>query len=68
MPDSRYLCLYLPHLATDRTRRGQAAPGQTLVLTSRVGSSLVVEGVDAQAARLGARPGMSLAQAQAIVP
>jgi protein ImuB len=42
--------------------------GRPLVLTRRVGSSLVLEHVDVCARRIGLRAGMTLGQAQAIVP
>jgi len=66
----RVLCLHLPYLATERAWhdglcRGEPGP---LVLTRPVGAAHVVERVCAQARRLGVRPGMSLAQARALVP
>ena len=67
----RILCLHLPHLATERVRRDVASASdrqQPLVLTRPVGAVLVVEQVCPVARQLGVRPGMSLGQAQAIVP
>jgi protein ImuB len=67
----RILCLHLPYLSTQRARHAAAQavePACPLVLTRPVGSSLVVEQVCPRARRLGLRPGLSLAQAQALAP
>jgi protein ImuB len=67
----RILCLHLPYLATERVRRDAAwaaEPARPLALTRPVGSSLVVEQACPRARQLGLRPGLSLAQAQALAP
>lgn len=67
----RILCLYLPYLSTERARRDAAwvvERERPLALTRPVGSSLVVEQVCLRARQLGLRPGLSLAQAQALAP
>ncbi len=67
----RILCLHLPYLSTERARYAAARaaePAQPLVLTRPVGSSLVVEQACPRARQLGLRPGLSLAQAQALAP
>jgi protein ImuB len=51
-----------------RLEAGAAQASRPLVLTRRVGSSLIVEHVDVRAQQLGLRVGMTLGQAQAIVP
>jgi len=69
MARRRQLCLYLPHLPTDRVRRDHCLPAsRPLVLTRSSGGSVAVECADALALQRGLRPGMSLAQAQALVP
>ena len=68
MVPGRRLCLYMPRFCTDRVRAGAAGGDRPLVLSRRVGASVLVEHCDGEAERLGLRPGMSLAQAQAIVP
>jgi protein ImuB len=67
----RILCLHLPYLSTQRARHAaaQAAdPARPLALTRPVGSSLVIEQACPRARQLGLRPGLSLAQAQALAP
>ena len=51
-----------------RLEAGATQAGRPLVLIRRVGSSLIVEHVDTRGQRLGLRVGMTLGQAQAIVP
>ncbi len=61
----------MPYLPTERARHDAAwaiEHGRPLALTRPVGASLVVEEVCPHARRLGLRPGLSLAQAQALVP
>ncbi len=61
----------MPYLPTERARRSVGPadePARPLVLTRPSGSSLVVEDVCPRARQLGLRPGLSLGQAQAIVP
>jgi protein ImuB len=67
----RILCLHLPYLSTERARRDAAwgaEPERPLALTRAVGASLVVEQACPRARQLGLRPGLSLAQAQALAP
>lgn len=67
----RILCLHLPYFATEQMRRDVASASDRpppLVLTRPAGAALVVEQVCPVAQQLGVRPGMSLGQAQAIVP
>ena len=66
----RILCLHIPYLPTERAwRDGVWADEQRpLVLTRPVGASQVVEQVCPRAQALGLHPGLSLGQAQAIVP
>jgi protein ImuB len=51
-----------------RLEAGATQANWALVLTRRVGPSLIVEHVDVRARQLGLRVGMTLGQAQAIVP
>src|SRR5690606_7721743 len=55
----RYLCLHTPHLRTDRVRRDgdPAAVDRPIVLTRRVGGSLVVEAACPAAAARGVAAG-----------
>jgi protein ImuB len=67
----RVISLWLPSLPTDRLRRSGAVPpdpAAPLVTVSRLGRHRALAAVDANAARLGLRPGMAVAQAQAMVP
>lgn len=72
MTGSRYLCLHMPYLATDRVRRVRGWSDdegrRPLVLTCQVGAAVEVACLDARAAQLGLRAGLSLGQAQAMVP
>lgn len=65
----RYLCLHTPYLRTDRVRRDgdPAALDRPIVLTRRVGGSLIVEAACPAAAGRGVVAGMTLGQAQALV-
>jgi protein ImuB len=68
----RVVSVFLPTWPTDRFRRRYAhrAPpwDRPLVTVTQDGSRRVLASVDAAARRLGLRPGMLLAQAQASVP
>ncbi|MBP9025520.1 MAG: DNA polymerase Y family protein, partial [Phycisphaerae bacterium] len=69
-PARRLMCLYLPFLSTDQVRRledGGVLAGP-LVLTQAVGLAQKIACLDAQALQAGLRPGMSLAQARALLP
>jgi len=61
----------MPYLSTEQARRNGASANERerpLALTRPVGASLVIEQACPYAQQLGVRPGMSLGQAQAIVP
>lgn len=61
----------MPELPTERAQRaaaGVAEAGGPLVLARAVGGARVVERVCPRARALGLRPGLSLAQARALVP
>ncbi|MGL4438156.1 MAG: Y-family DNA polymerase [Bosea sp. (in: a-proteobacteria)] len=68
----RYLCLWLPHLPTDRVRRRERAEGQTapepLALVLKLKGALRLDAVDAEAKRCGLHRGQSLADARALKP
>ncbi|WP_193763193.1 DUF6504 family protein [Methylorubrum sp. Q1] len=67
----RVVSLYLPAWPTDRLRRSgssAAPPDEPLATVAQDGARRGLAGVDAAARRLGLRPGMSAAQAQALVP
>jgi protein ImuB len=67
----RVVSLFLPTWPTDRIRKAaKDAPPQDepLVTAMREGSRRVVAAVDAAAAALGLRPGLTVAHAQALVP
>lgn len=73
----RFLCLWLPFLATERLQRARAidqntagaAPSEVGVATLRqVSNTAYLEAVDAVAVTAGLRPGMTLASARAIHP
>src|SRR5919108_1105885 len=70
----RVMSLWLPHFATDRIHRRRArggpAPGGGTGLVPAVATSgrAVVATVDAAAAANGVAPGLSLADARAMVP
>ncbi len=69
MPPQRCLCLFFPHLASDRARRTQrTSTAMPLALTQQHGRSTRVAEVDARAHAAGVRPGMTLAQAHALLP
>ncbi|WP_461657409.1 DUF6504 family protein [Methylorubrum aminovorans] len=67
----RVVSLYLPAWPTDRLRRSgshAAPPDEPLVTVAQDGARRVLAGLDAAARRLGLSPGMSAAQAQAMIP
>ena len=63
----RIVSVWLPTWATDRIRAAICAP-PLLVTSMRDGQRMVLGAVDAEARRLGLRPGMALTQARALVP
>ena len=65
----RYLALWFPWLPCERVRREAGHSCSTpLALVVRSGNALRLSAVDAQAARLGLSPGMTLADARALCP
>jgi protein ImuB len=61
--------VWLPRLATDRARRARAVDAAApLAVVATVGQARRLVGVDAQAARLGLTPGLTLADARARHP
>ena len=68
----RILALFLPRLSTDRLQRKQKACGaqvsRPLVVVDKVANALRLSATDIEAARLGLRPGMALADARARIP
>jgi protein ImuB len=65
----RFLSLWLPRLATDRARRLNRVDKRTpLAAVARINNAERLVGVDAEAARLGLSPGLSLADARARLP
>ena len=66
----RVVSLWLPTFPTDRLRKAGAALPADAPLVTRLhdGRRMVIAAADAVAAGLGLRPGMALAQAQAMVP
>src|SRR5882757_7556241 len=65
----RYLSVWLRRLATDRlTRSGEPSPDAPLVVTAAVKSALRLVAVNDDAARLGLKGGMALADARAMYP
>ena len=65
----RYLALWFPWLPCERVRREAGHSCSTpLALVVRSGNALRLSAVDAQAARLGLSPGMTLADARARCP
>lgn len=69
----RYLAIWLPHWPADRWRRarrraGFVPPGAPLALISPGQGGIRLTAVDAAAAALGLAPGMTLADARALVP
>jgi protein ImuB len=71
-PERRILALYLPRLTTDRLHRKQKACGKPfsrpLVVAEKIANALRLASVDLDAARLGLKPGMALADARARIP
>jgi protein ImuB len=65
----RFLSLWLPRLATDRARRAHAIDAAApLAVVATVKNARRLVGVDANAARLGLTPGLTLADARARHP
>ncbi len=64
----RILCLYAPHLATDRVRRETGLPEEPLALTQRSGERVLVARSCVLARRQGIAPGLSLGEAMALLP
>ena len=68
----RIVAVYLPRLPTDRLHRKQKACGRPvnrpLVVADRIANALRLAAVDVEAARLGLKPGMALADARARIP
>jgi len=65
----RFLSLWLPRLATDRARRLNRVDKATpLAAVARINNAERLVGVNAEAARLGLSPGLSLADARARLP
>jgi protein ImuB len=69
VPSRRYLSVWLPRLPTDRLARRSPAPDDApLVVVTLVKSALRLCAMNAAAAALGLRRGMSLADARAMHP
>ncbi len=72
MTNRRFLSLWLPRLATDRAHKlrgeGRGGPPPPLVVVAKIKSAQRLVGVDAEAARLGLAPGLTLADARARHP
>jgi protein ImuB len=66
----RVVSLYLPRFPTDRLRRRKDAPppDRPLVTAERIGNRRLLVAVDAFAAGIGLRPGLTVAHAQALLP
>ncbi|WP_323718259.1 Y-family DNA polymerase [Paracoccus aminovorans] len=65
---ARVISVFLPMWPVDRLRRQDSTPSdRPMVLAGRIGNRRVVTAVDAAAAGLGLRPGMSVSKAQALV-
>jgi protein ImuB len=65
----RYLAVWLKRLATDRLARCQLAPRDApFVVVAPIKSALRLTGLNAEAARLGLKSGMALADARAMYP
>ncbi|MGX7705430.1 DUF6504 family protein [Methylobacterium sp. Gmos1] len=66
----RVVCVFLPTWPTDlwRRRNGGKPPDEPLVAAMQDGPRRVLAAVDRAARHLGLRPGLALAQAQAMVP
>src|SRR5215210_4191186 len=66
----RVVSLCLPSWATDRLRKASNGllPEKPLVTAEKVGSRRLVAAVDRAAQKLGLRPGLTIAHAQALVP
>ncbi len=69
MSNRRFLSLWLPRLATDRLRRAHRIdPAAPLAAVATIQQARRLVGVDANAARLGLSPGLTLADARARHP
>jgi protein ImuB len=71
--DRRYLCLWLPHLPTDRLRRRERAEGHAadlapLALVARIKGALRLSALEPAAKALGLHAGQALADARALHP
>ncbi|WP_279358928.1 DUF6504 family protein [Methylobacterium indicum] len=66
----RVVCVFLPSWPTDRWRRrhGGPPPDEPVVAAGQDGPRRVLTAVDRAARAAGLRPGLALAQAQAMVP
>ena len=64
----RFLVLFLPSWPTDYLRRRDPGLGTPLALYERIKGGLRISACDAEATRLGIRPGQNLADARALVP
>ena len=65
---ARVISVFLPMWPVDRLRRQDSTPSdRPMVLAGRIGNRRLVTAVDAAAAGLGLRPGMSVSKAQALV-
>lgn len=69
----RFLCLWLPFFATERSKRAGVVPvnlkpGTGVVTLKRVSNTAYLAAVDPYAVQAGLRPGMTLASARAIHP
>ena len=65
---ARVISVFLPMWPVDRLQRQDSTPSdRPMVLAGRIGNRRLVTAVDAAAAGLGLRPGMSVSKAQALV-
>lgn len=68
MTARRYLCLWLPTMATDRLRWDGPINERPVATARRVSNTAYIEALNAPARRVGLRPGMTIAGARAIQP
>jgi len=69
LTNRRFLSLWLPRLATDRARRARSVDARApLAAVATIANARRLVGVDANAARLGLTPGLTLADARARRP